>query len=123
MAGNNLFRLSFAVLVLAFALSASAEQGKKALSGLNIEEFEQKKERPTDWSKNPFVIPAADVAVSELKLSGIVYSEKESAAIVSDNIVKIGDKIGSNEVVAIEKMRVVIRNENGLFGIALSGGK
>lgn len=109
-----------AVLLLCASLLAHAEQ--KPLSGLNVEEFDQKTTTPTNWGNNPFVVPLNDVAISELKLTGIVYSVTDKGAIIGNQLVTIGDKIGSNEVVAIEKSRVILRNENGLYSLAISGG-
>lgn len=109
------------VIVLPLVLQAtpSADQ---TLSGLNIEQFEERTDEPVSWTNNPFVQPADDVAVSELKLTGIVYSPEDSAAIINDTVVRLDDKIGYNEVVGIEKSAVVLRNENGIFRLSLKGG-
>lgn len=120
MDGNEMLKNCILILLLLPAI-LFAEEGK-SLSGLNIQEFEERAESADVWKNNPFVVPAADVAVSDLKLVGIVYSEKDSAAVINDTVAKVGDKIGTNEVVAIEKLRVIVRNENGLFSLSLGGG-
>ena len=97
--------------------------GEKTLSGLNLQDFENKKEGEIVWSNNPFVRPAGEITLDEMKLTGIAYSVEGSAAIVNDQIVRKGDKIGSNEVVGIEKNKVIIRNEDGLFSLMFQGGK
>ena len=94
----------------------------ETLSGLNLEEFEQKTDDKMMWRGNPFVQPANDVSVSDLRLTGVVYSELKAAAIVNDQIVEEGDKIGYNEILEIEPTRVILRNDNGLFSITLNGG-
>jgi hypothetical protein len=119
MGGN---KLKIVCLLCAVFLLRAAFAEDKPLSGLNVQDFDDKTEKKTDWGNNPFVVPLNDVAISELKLSGIVYSQDMKGAIVGNQIVMIGDKIGSNEVVAIEKNKVVLRNENGLYSLAISGG-
>lgn len=101
---------------------ATAADTPNTLSGLNVQGFEQKAEGKALWRNNPFIQPANDVAVSELDLSGIVYNDEAAAAIINGEIVKAGDKMGYNEIVAVEKEHVILRNENGLFRLSLRGG-
>lgn len=97
-------------------------QSQKGLSGLNMQGFDKKSDEKINWSNNPFVQPANDVPISDLRLSGIVYNKDEAAAIINDQIVQKGDKIGAHQVVDITKNNVLLRNENGLFGLGLKGG-
>ncbi len=110
------------IVILLLGLASFAHADQKPLSGLNIDEFDQKTATTSNWGNNPFVVPLNDVAISELKLTGIVYSDSNKGAIIGNQLVIIGDKIGSNEIVAIEKARVILRNENGLYSLAISGG-
>jgi hypothetical protein len=120
--GGDKTAINAAVVLALLGLSLFAHADQKPLSGLNLDEFDQKAKTSTNWGNNPFVVPLNDVAISELKLTGIVYSDTNKGAIIGNQLVVIGDKIGSNEVVAIERSRVILRNENGLYSLAISGG-
>jgi len=110
--------LSFTVCLFSIA---NAEQKAKTLSGLNMQEFDTELDSNINWQSNPFVKPADQVPVSELKLTGIVYGGDESAAVIDNQIVRKGDKVGFSEVIAIEKTKVILRNENGLFSLSMKG--
>jgi hypothetical protein len=121
MAGNK--KIFIIAILIVFIISFSAQAEKKKLSGLNTQDFEDTDLSNVAWGNNPFVIPANAVPVSDLRLTGIVYGIEDSAAIINDQVVRVGDKIGYNEIVGIEKERVIVRNDNGLFGISFEGGR
>jgi hypothetical protein len=69
------------------------------------------------WSRDPFIAQEKfkKKGVSKagaLKLSGILWDETKPAAIIDDNIVSVGDKIGDRKVTRITKDTVVLE-ENG----------
>ena len=112
----------FMFFVSLFVFSSPCFAGERALSGLNYEDFEKGAVQKMVWKDNPFVQPADDVAVSDLRLTGIVYGETDAAAIINDRIVLEGEKIGFSEILDIERYRVILRNENGIFNLVLGGG-
>lgn len=103
-------------------LPVSGMAGQKTLSGLDLDGFKESSSTVIDWDKNPFVQPAGDVALDELKLTGVIYNPEKQAAILDDQVVEVGDKIGYSEVLEIGKTYVILRNENGMFRLSLKGG-
>lgn len=90
------------------------------ISGLNLEGFETQKDEGLDWSKNPFVQTVEDVTVHELVVTAIVYHPDNAAALINGQVVRKGDHIGISEVVDILEKQVVLRNDAGLFRLALT---
>lgn len=65
------------------------------------------------WVRDPFSGKIyRDRAAGEniLKLDGIMWDEKQPLAIISGHIVKAGDQIDENTVVAIKKDRVILND-------------
>ncbi|MBI4209804.1 MAG: hypothetical protein HY538_08910 [Deltaproteobacteria bacterium] len=95
-----------------------------AFSGLDLEGFEggaRSREGGLLWQDNPFVEAVEDFSVTDLVLTGIVYGDVDRAALINDRAVRKGEKIGSHEVVEVEKNHVVLRNENGLYRLSFTG--
>lgn len=92
------------------------------LSGLNLEDFQGtgKKSEP-NWQSNPFVKYNDTPQTKQLTLYGIIRGASQSLALINSEIVKVGDKIGSSEVVSIERQKVILRNSDGLFQISFRG--
>lgn len=109
-----LFMLSFCIT----ALGAS-----RPFSGLNIKDFLDVQKSLVDWGENPFIQHEDDTDISGLTLFAVVYSKKNSAALINDQVVRTGDKIGKSEVVFIDKSEVVLRNENGIFKLSFKRKK
>ncbi len=110
------------VFLISLSVPTLAGTQHQTLSGLNLKDFDSQTKNEVAWQNNPFVKPASDVAVGELSLTGIIYSQTRSAAIINSQIVEIGDKIGSHEVVSIEPSgQVVLRTESGLFRLKMKG--
>lgn len=62
--------------------------------------------------------------VSEVNLEGIIYDEGgKSFAIINSKVVKTGDRIGSIEVVDIQKNRVVLLKGSEMFEIKIKEGE
>lgn len=64
---------------------------------------------------------SALVEVKDLNLDAVLISEGESFAIINNTLVKVGDKIGNEEVKLINASEVVLRGKGGerilrLFG-------
>lgn len=92
------------------------------LSGLNLEDFKNSSERgDPKWESNPFVKYGDSPQTKQLVLYGIVQGAGKALALINSEIVKVGDKVGSSEVVAIEKQKVVLRNSDGLYQISFRG--
>lgn len=110
------------MLFIFFCISAFArDDGRDPLmSAIDMDGFNKGISTDVQWSQNPFVKPASGVAVDELKLRGIVYSKADAAAVIGSQVVRAGDKLGYNDVVQIDKSFVILRNENGLFRLALT---
>ena len=84
-------------------------------SGSNLElialvrSSERKKAKTSyaDWGRNPFTLsesPKASV------LEGIMWDAQDPKAIINGNILGIGDRVGSGEIVDIQKTSVTIQN-------------
>lgn len=91
------------------------------LSGLNLEDFQSSLHVEPEWDSNPFVKSGDALQTKQMMLLGIIYGKEKSMALINSEIVQVGDKIGSSEVVAIEKQKVVLRNDDGLTQISLKG--
>ena len=87
------------------------------MSGVNSKDFNDAQKKPIVWKNNPFMQHLEDPGTDELTLLAIVYSEKKARALINDQIVKNGDEIGSFKVVSIQRQRVILRNENGIFSL------
>ncbi len=115
--------LSLLSLFLIFSFARGEETGSRAFSGLDWKGFEEgtPSEGRLLWQDNPFIESVDDFSVTDLILTGIIYSEKNRAALINDRFVRKGEKIGSHEVIEVGKNHVVLRNENGLFRLSFSG--
>ena len=66
-----------------------------------------------DWGRDPFVITQAPVSHSSvLALGGIVYDEKDSYALINNQLLHIGDEVNGNRVVDIQQDRVILNDGN-----------
>ena len=73
-----------------------------------------------NWGRDPFfAVRALESQSPGMQLVGIMYDEKETAALINDRIVHIGDHIEANTVVAIEKDRVVLNDGTHDFELKL----
>lgn len=118
--------ISVLILLASIASSQPAicgiEKKLEPLSGLNMEDFKasQESEKPK-WDSNPFVKYGDAPATKQMTLYGIVWSPRKSLALINSSVVSIGEKVGSSEVVAIEKAKVILRNSDGLYQITFKG--
>lgn len=64
--------------------------------------------------RDPFAfgstISTPETTASDLSLVGILWDKVNPLAIIDDNIVKIGDSVGSNKVVDIRQDRVILND-------------
>jgi|GEM_PF-3614647 len=98
------------------------EKKPEPLSGLNMEDFEASREaEKPKWESNPFVKYGDAPSTKQMTLYGIVWSPQKSLALINSSVVSVGEKVGSSEVVAIEKAKVILRNSDGLFQITFKG--
>lgn len=75
----------------------------------------------TSWGRNPFSLyrgPAT--TISGLALSGVLWDENAPTAIVNEEIVGIGDKIGIYTVVDIQKDKVILTDGTKNYELNLS---
>ncbi len=107
----------FVLLMVLFSFPAPAEP----LSGLNLGEFDTGKPGQLKWENNPFVQTLESVGMQDLHLTAIVYRPGNAAALINGRIMKEGDRIGSSQVVHIEARRVVMRNEDGIYSLTMTG--
>lgn len=91
------------------------------LSGMNLGEFDTGKPGQLKWENNPFVQTLESVGVQDMRLTAIVYRPGNAAALINGRIMKEGDRIGSSQVVHIEAKRVVMRNEDGIYSLSMTG--
>jgi hypothetical protein len=64
--------------------------------------------------RDPFilgpVISTEEISPSGLSITGILWDRENPIAIINDNIVRIGDKIGTNNVVDIKQDSVILND-------------
>ena len=63
------------------------------------------------WGRDPFF--AKEIFNNKSKsfiLNGILWDEKHPKAVINENIVSIGDKLGDTKVVDIKKDKVILHN-------------
>lgn len=98
---------------------------KKEVSVANIEkiipaERGAKRSDYITWGRNPFAPVEASVrVVTKLTLNGIMWDEERPLAIINDNVVGIGGKVGENRVVDIKKDSVILNDGTGNFELRL----
>jgi len=64
-----------------------------------------------DWGRNPFTFPQREEeigSISNLRLSCIIWNDKEAQAFINESIVRVGDKITDKTVKQIEPNRVIL---------------
>lgn len=116
-------------LSLIFCLPVLADQTPSSktvkppepLSELNLEDFQSAVRESEGIDSNPFVKNGDAPQAKQMQLLGIVHRPGGSLALINSEVVKVGDKIGASTVIAIEKHKVVLRNEDGLFQITMKG--
>ena len=94
----------------------------KPLSGLNIEDFKSGQDTQVKWQDNPF-IQTLDDSSAVLKLYAIVYNDKDKAALIGQQVLREGNKIGTSTIIEIKPDTVIIRNEGGIFQLTFEGKK
>lgn len=103
-------------------LFADIKETSTPLSGLNLEDFKSTPDaRSQEWGSNPFVKYGDNPQAKQMILYGIVHGPHKAMALINSEVVRVGDKIGSSEVVSIERGKVILRNDDGLFQITMRG--
>ncbi len=98
------------------------------LQGLRIESQtarlirNAKKTAYSSWSIDPFSASSAPIqGYGRLALNGIMWWEKENPkAIINNNIVSIGDKVGQDTVIDIKQDRVIFNDGSKNFELRLN---
>ena len=70
-------------------------------------ERKQARTSHVDWGRNPFMLSESPKASI---LEGIMWDAQDPKAIINGNIIGVGDRVGSGEVVDIQQNSVTIRN-------------
>jgi len=58
--------------------------------------------------RNPFIVGAASINVNKSILEGIIWDEKFPLVLINGKTLKIGDKLGAETVVDIQKNKVIL---------------
>jgi hypothetical protein len=104
--------------------AALPEAGSRAIETRE----EPKKEAPIEnlaWGRDPFVLREVSgegaSEIQDLSLMGITWSSDRKAysAIVNDELVVVGSKVGKFKVVEIGKDRVRVADEKGTYDLNL----
>jgi len=72
-------------------------------------------------AKNGSILIPSDTDISGLNLKGIIYSEGNSIAIINDEVLSEGDKIGNYFVLKIDERNVLLKKDNETFTLKLEG--
>ncbi|MBI5166123.1 MAG: hypothetical protein HY998_00090 [candidate division NC10 bacterium] len=103
--------LSVPLSVLPFKATATADPKEEARRQSMLQRASQ------DWGRDPFSIEGGRLkavkgepgkAPLNLKLTGIVWDQGKTHAVINDYVVKVGDEIGGARVVAIQKDSVLL---------------
>ena len=74
-----------------------------------IKLVQRKRSEFAGWGRNPFVWPrVAASPISDLTLSGIIWDEEASYAIINGTVVHAGDGIAGKRVKRIEQDKVIL---------------
>jgi len=78
------------------------------------QEIKQKKRSGhKEWGRDPFMVTQTPVSSSSaLALGGIVYDEKDSYALINNQLLHIGDEVNGNRVVDIQQDTVILNDGN-----------
>lgn len=95
----------------------------KLLSFVSTSEQKRAKTSYGSWGGNPFVLQLSSRTITKLVLNGIVWDKVTPRAIISNDIVRIGDKIGNNTVVDIKQDRVILNDGTSNFELRLGQEK
>jgi len=99
-----------------------------SLEGLRIERGtayltrNAKKTAYSSWFRDPFSASSAPIEdYTGLTLSGIMWWDKDNPkAIINNNIVSIGDKVGEATVIDIKQDRVIFNDGSKIFELRLN---
>lgn len=79
-----------------------------AEKGLSVKRY-AKRSNYSGWGRNPFTKEAPiGISTGGPNLEGIMWDEKLPLALINGKTVKIGDKLGSDTVIDIQKDRVIL---------------
>ncbi|MBI2345915.1 MAG: hypothetical protein HYV03_03355 [Deltaproteobacteria bacterium] len=117
-------RAMIVFLIVAACCAMPVAGSAESLSDLNLQGFEQKKSEVVTPARSPFVPQQAgkeELLVQDLRLTGVAYREGEAYALVSGNVVTVGDRLGGYRVSSIERHRVVLRKLDETVVLRLEG--
>ena len=103
-------------LLCAFTLLGKAD---KPLSSLNLQGFEQNKSVKEEKRRDPFLKNAEIINLKRPKLTMIVWSKKQKAALINGQAVKEKDKLGNQEVILIKPRQVMLKGPYGMTKLRL----
>ena len=103
------------------ATKVSASRVHEALSGGAVStERRTRKTKFTSWGRDPFNPKIGSAAAhSDLVLQGILSHAGKPQAIINNDIIEVGDKIGRNTVVDIGKNAVILESGEEKFTLKL----
>ncbi len=108
-------------MISTFALFSYAKQSEESYSFLNIEGFENRVSVNETFDDNPFVQPVDDFSINDLILTGVVLGHEKRVALINGAILEEGEKFGNNKIISIEKRRVIIKNQDGIYSLSMKG--
>lgn len=97
--------------------------GDELLSFVATAKQKRAKTSYNSWGGNPFILQLSSKTITKLILNGIVWDKVTPRAIISNDIVRIGDKIGNNTVVDIKQDRVILNDGTSNFELRLGQEK
>src|SRR3989338_5757188 len=107
--------------LLFFFLFTGTAWGATSLSDIATEQLE--KEQIRVGARNPFM-PAdvkGEIDITSLTLEGLVIGEGKAFALVSGNIVRVGDQLGKYSVAKIHEGEIVLSLDNQEYHLNLEG--
>lgn len=79
-----------------------------------------KRTKYREWGKSPFIDKEVVIKrTPALVLNGIAWDEKSPVAVVNDDVVRVGDNVDGNRIVAIEPNKVVFNDGTDNFELTL----
>ena len=104
--------------------SAGIKKQRAVTAEINIASNTKRPRRTdfSDWGRDPFSSgpsTAAPSTLSDMVLTGILWDDSAPLAMINDNLVGAGDKIGGYTAVEIKKDRVVLTDGEQNYTLTL----
>ncbi len=110
-------------LCLFFLAQLVLGDAAKPISNMNLDDFEHMPSTNDAWGKNPFSNELEAGTLKKPKLTMIVYGRSQSAALINNQPLQKGDRLGNLQVTSIHPSEVILRGPDGLMHLRIENSK